>query len=323
MRIGVIGINHKSASLELREAVARATSKMAADFTAVFLSTCNRTEIYFSEDNLVEAHSLILRELQRQMGIPFEHALYSYFGGDCFFHLAAVTAGLDSVIQGESEIQRQVKESYLATTGNLPSVLHFLFQKSLKLGKEMRTRFPIFSRSSNLEGTVVEIASHFFSDLSSLNLLLVGNSEINRKVIRRLSGRVGRMVLATKVPQAAESFALDHGVVVADATAIDAWSAYDWVVSGTDSHDYLIRPSRGEVHTRLILDLSMPRTVDPSLGRYPFLNLFNVEQIGKLVENRKETLQREIEEVRRAILEGVEKQIELYQRRSVCAYSYC
>src|SRR3989304_3124875 len=126
MRIGVLGINHKSASLDVREAVARASHAIAADFSAVLLSTCNRTEIYFSEDDLAGAHSQILHELKSRIGISFEHALYAYFGEDCFFHLAAVTAGLDSGLLGESEIQRQVKAAYQAATG-LSSPLHFLF----------------------------------------------------------------------------------------------------------------------------------------------------------------------------------------------------
>ena len=104
------------------------------------LSTCHRTEIYFSALNLAEAHSEILQVLRREIALAFEHELYSYFGFDCFLHLGYVVSGLDSVIIAESEIQRQVKVAYEEVQWYypLPSCLHFLFQKSLKIGKEKR-----------------------------------------------------------------------------------------------------------------------------------------------------------------------------------------
>lgn len=315
MRVGVIGINHKSACLQVREAVTRAMAETVQSLSVVFLSTCHRTEIYFSEADLVVAHSRILNELQKRVEVAFEHALYSYFGHDCFLHLAAVTAGLDSVIQGESEIQRQVKEAYRIYKNNLPSVLHFLFQKSLKLGKEMRTRFPIFSRSSNLEGTVKEIGRHFFADFSQVDLLLIGNSDINRKILKRLDQKMRRIVLATRYPNSAKIEVSGRCVDVTDTNIIQEWGSFDWVVCATQAQRYCVFGSGAGAKTRLILDLSMPRTVDPVLGRYPQLTLFNIEQIGQLMERRKE----EIGDIQKAIMEGVAKQIHLYQgRQCVC-----
>src|SRR6185503_11227665 len=112
MQIGVLGINHKSAEISRREQVAHACRirvsrdcEIAERYHCVVLSTCNRTEIYFSSDNLAEAHSALLNVLRGEIEIPFEHKLYSFFGFDCFMHLARVTSGLDSVIIAESEIQ--------------------------------------------------------------------------------------------------------------------------------------------------------------------------------------------------------------------------
>ena len=122
MRIGVLGINHKSSELPVREMLARAClckfakqAEIAQELYCVVLSTCNRTEIYFSADDLAVAHTLILSCLREEVPEPFEHKLYTYFGFDCFLHLAMVTSGLDSVILGESEIQRQVKIAYETT----------------------------------------------------------------------------------------------------------------------------------------------------------------------------------------------------------------
>jgi len=139
MRIAVLGINHKSSDLELREQLARVVqrsllgeSPIAEKLGLVVLSTCNRTEIYFSQEDLAAAHTELLAHLRSEIPVPFEHKLYSYFGADCFTHLALVTAGLDSLIPCETEIQRQVKMAYAhgCLYRKLPSAVHFLFQKS-------------------------------------------------------------------------------------------------------------------------------------------------------------------------------------------------
>lgn len=138
LRIGVIGLNHKTAHLALRETFARAALRLQNEMGLFFphativLSTCNRTEIYFSSPDLSECHSELLSFLRSEhLDEPFEHRLYSYFGIDCLSHLCLVASGLDSAIVAETEIQRQVKMSYLRSSerAQLPSSLHFLFKK--------------------------------------------------------------------------------------------------------------------------------------------------------------------------------------------------
>src|SRR5689334_2095227 len=101
MRIGVLGVNHKSADLTHREWLARACYKrlepesaLAQKLSVVLLLTCHRSEVYFSGSDLAEAHSELLHVLREEIPFPFEHKLYAYFGMDCFEHLAQVTAGL-------------------------------------------------------------------------------------------------------------------------------------------------------------------------------------------------------------------------------------
>src|SRR5690242_16112034 len=100
MRIGVIGVNHKSAQLYLREMVAKACyrrlhgeSPIVEKLACIPLLTCHRSEVYFSAEDLAAAHSALLNIFREEVAEPFEHALYAYFGSDCFEHLAQVTAG--------------------------------------------------------------------------------------------------------------------------------------------------------------------------------------------------------------------------------------
>ena len=128
MRVGLIGMNYKLFDLEIREHFAKEAERLLErnlGFPLVLLSTCNRTEIYYSAEDLSEGHSAILSELKSGIGEFSDDNLYSYFGEQCFGHLAKVASGLDSVILGEAEIQRQVKEAY-------EKALEYYF-KSLKI----------------------------------------------------------------------------------------------------------------------------------------------------------------------------------------------
>ena len=111
MRVGVVGINHKLADLQLREMLAKACQKQFhpsnlfhGKHAFCLLSTCNRTEVYFSSEDLADTHSYLLNVLRSEVRVPFEHKLYSYFGYDCLSQAVRVTAGLDSAIIGETEI---------------------------------------------------------------------------------------------------------------------------------------------------------------------------------------------------------------------------
>jgi len=200
MRVGVLGLNHKTADLALREMFARAARTLAREralffpHPTVLLSTCNRTEIYFSASDLSEAHSDVLAHLRRHLDVPFEHRLYTYFGIDCFIHLARVTAGLDSAIAAESEIQRQVKVAYMSATEflQLPSCMHYVFQKALRVGKQIRTQFS-FHGMPNLCQAVGHMTG------KARHVLLVGNSEINRQMAKYFSRRgVEQISLVTR-----------------------------------------------------------------------------------------------------------------------------
>jgi len=135
MKIGIIGVNFKSADLFFREKLALSLQVSSPLFSAlnhskVILSTCNRFEIYFFSENLTETHSELLQKFRAEFESDCGFKLYSYFGQDCFSHLCRVTAGLDSAVLVETEIQGQVKRAYLkAQETPLAKELHFIFQK--------------------------------------------------------------------------------------------------------------------------------------------------------------------------------------------------
>lgn len=317
MKIGVLGISHRSAEIGIREYVSRACrmrlardNEVAANYHCVVLSTCNRSEIYFSSDNLAEAHSVLLNVLREEIDVPFEHKLYSFFGFDCFLHLATVTSGLDSAIIAESEIQRQVKIAYEQTLlhYNLPSCMHFLFQKSLKLGKQVRSNSSLSQNQITIAKILYQISESLLKNLQDQQLLFIGNSEINRKVIAYFKRKgVKKMTLCTRSLISAKTMAEKEELSLLPWEKLSLWQEYPVVVCGSNASHFIVDRPQENLHTRLIFDLSIPRNVDPHLSKHPQLILLNMERLTALIEKKQEKNLIEIHRAEGLILEGVQR----------------
>lgn len=315
LRVGVMGVNYKTADLSLRESFARAAQKIAGEralffkHPTVILSTCNRTEIYFSAEDLAEAHSDLLLFLRSHIGEVFEHRIYAYFGIDCFSHLSKVASGLDSAILAENEIQRQVKLSYLQSSSmiSLPSCMHYVFQKALRVAKVARNSIPIEKSASTLYGTLWQIGQSHFSDLSERRILLVGYSEINRGFATFIMRRgIQKFFLATR-----HSHAQMEGAIVGSRDLLKHWSDFDWIVCAAKSDQYLIR---GEARkSNLIVDLSVPRNADPDIQGGA--SLWNIEQIDQLVEKNRRMCSEKLEQCESMIQENVCRQAGIYRAK--------
>jgi glutamyl-tRNA reductase len=316
MKIGVLGLNHKSAEINTREYVSKACrnrlsqgSAIAENYHCVVLSTCNRSEIYFSSDNLAEAHSMLLNLLREEVAIPFEHKLYSFFGFDCFMHLAQVTSGLDSAIIAESEIQRQVKIAYEQTLlyYNLPSCMHFLFQKSLKLGKQTRSTFFLLQNQITIAKILFQISENLLKNLHDHPVLFIGNSEINRKVIAYFKSKgVKKMTLCTRSLLSAKAMSEKGELSLLPWERLSLWQEYPVVICGSNAAHFIVDKPQERLNTRLVFDLSVPRNVDPSLSKHPQLVLLNIEELTDLTEKKQEKNLFEIHRAEALILEGVQ-----------------
>jgi len=318
MGIGVLGINYKSAPLDLREKIAQACKHLSPN--KIVLSTCYHTEIYFSQDDLAKAQSELFYYLKKRAPHSQEYGFYTFFDEECFFHLACVTAGLDSAMLAESDIQRQVKLAYEQTRlqQHLSAPLHYLFQKALKLGKTVRTIFPLFQSPLHLEGMVYQLIEKTLG--SSAPLLFIGNSDINRKIIHYFWRKGKRqMTLSTRDLASAHSFALDYQLTLKDRSEIENWHHYEGVIAATHSEGHLITSRPDNARTRLILDLSVPRSVDPSIQRDPELTLLNMEQIGAFFESYHSKRLSEVQQIKSYLQESVEKYTALYEKKSLIA----
>ena len=305
MRIGVLGINHKLAELTLREQLAKACHQRFTiggwrhdDHHFVLLSTCNRTEVYFSSDDLAETQSYLIGLLREDVDGDFEQKLYSFFGSDAFTHVARVTAGLDSALFGETEIQAQVKDAYEAASKALvlPPDLHYAFQKSLKIGKKVRTQLQLGRGIPDITHSLWSAATHLFGDAKGARTLFVGASAINRKICHFLRKKgVAAISLCNRSRVSPERFHVEGAPAVLPWEAVERWHEYDWVIFGTKSPNYLIHSSgipENLSAPKLVLDLSVPRNVDPKIGQDPRVTLLNIDQIHRTVKYQRRRVQR-------------------------------
>jgi glutamyl-tRNA reductase len=325
MRIGVLGISFKSAEIGIREFVSKACQKRISRFSdtarkcaCVVLSTCNRTEIYFSSDNLAETHSELLHLLREEIPVAFEHKLYSYFGFDCFLHLAQVTSGLDSAIVAESEIQHQVKLAYQQTQlhYSLPSCMHYLFQKSLKLGKEIRSSLSLSHNHVTIAKILYEISCQMLKNLSEAPLLFIGNSEINRRVMAYFKRKgIEKISLCTRSLHSAREMAEKEGLSLLSWEKLPSWQDYPVVICGSNAPHYIVSHPHAELEARLVFDLSVPRNVDPSLSRHPYLTLLNMEELSGLIEIRQKKNSLEINRAEAIIFEGVQRHLHSFRQK--------
>ena len=283
MRIGIVGINHKLADITLREALAKVcqhhfSTTLHAHHAFVLLSTCNRTELYFSSDDPAVTHSYILQFLNQQLVVGFDQKLYSFFGLDCFTHLIEVTAGLDSAIVGETEIQGQVKLAYYQAQQScrLPYDLHYLFQKSLKIAKTLRAHFPVDNAASSLENALYSGGKAFFSHTPAI--LFVGASAINLKILRFFKQRnAGCLTICNRTDSKSTQIASKLSIQTLPWRCLNSdWDRYDWVICATKAPGPIL--TTAPTRRKLIIDLSVPRNVDTNITN-AYTTLWDIDAV--------------------------------------------
>lgn len=328
MRVGILGINHKLADLGLREILAKTCQRrlglgnsIHGEHSFLLLSTCNRTEVYFSSDDLAASHSYLLNILCNDVQENFDQKLYSYFGKDCLKHLCRVAAGLDSAIVAETEIQGQVRTAYdtIQEHHRLPYELHYLFQKALGISKKIRTSLPLVPGLPNIEHAVYGMGQHVFKKSKDVNILFVGASEINERVLGYLVNKgMTNISFCNRTQENCHSLVEKYGIESKSWKEISHWHHYDWIILGTKSPEYIINSSlvpKGNLTKKLIIDLAVPRNAEPSLSNHPKLMLFNIDQLNRHLQMRNKKMIKSLLLAEDLIESLVTKQIELFYEK--------
>ncbi len=303
-----LGVSHRTAPLELRERLAlpegRATGVVnelrAGEQVqeAAALSTCNRTELYLVVTDPVEAESAALSVLARQADTrPTELVghLYSLRGPEAARHLFRVTAGLDSMILGEAEIQGQVKRAYelALVEGATGPVLNRLFRGALAAGKRARTETAVSEKGVSISSVAVELAQRTLGDLAQRRVLVIGAGETAELTARALMARgVQTVFIANRRYDRAIGLAQRFGGQAVRFDALpEQLEQADIVVSATNSPHHIVEPDElrnvmagREGRPLLIIDLAVPRDVDPACRAIPTVTLHDVDDVQGIVE---------------------------------------
>ncbi len=327
MRPTVVGISYRTAPVEAREQVAladealRLAHRRLAEQTgqAVILSTCNRTEFYTLTDSPDEAREAVAQLLRDDAGVDYE-ALASYFYAhhdeDAARHLFRVACSLDSMIIGESEVLRQVREAFAAATeaGTVRAPLTRLFHQALRVGKRARTETEIGRNALSVSHACVELARRTVGDLRDLRALVVGTGEAGKLAARALHrAGVGRLTVTNRSPGPAEELAALLGGEVAPLERLSSTlTEADIVVSCTGAPTYVLNQDQVAEAMReragrplFLLDIAVPRDVAPEVASVPGVRLADIDDLEVLARSNREKREMEAGRVETIVEEEV------------------
>jgi glutamyl-tRNA reductase len=303
-----LGVSHKTAPLDLRERLSLTEGRAVgalAELTsaegiheAAAISTCNRTELYLVVSDPVEAESTALGVLTRQAEIrPTELLghLYSLRAEEAAGHLFRVTAGLDSMIVGEAEIQGQVKRAYelALVEGATGPILNRLFRGALAAGGRVREQTAIGERGVSIPSVAVELARRALGELGELRVLIVGAGETAELVARALVARgVETVFVANRHYDRAIGLAQRFG---GDAVRFEELPEQlqraDIVVSATNSPHHIVERDELEQVMRnrpkrplLLVDIAVPRDVEPGCREVGGVTVHDIDDVQQIVE---------------------------------------
>jgi glutamyl-tRNA reductase len=286
LTLSLVGISHHVAPVELRERVAlpldRAASLARTLGDAVCLSTCNRTELYLAGDD----GSRALSTLEELAGAPLRSVAYRMHDEAAAVHLFRVSAGLDSLIPGESEILGQVRAAFDAASPG--PLLDRVFRQALQLGKRVRTETAIGESPASVPSAAAALAAQVFGDLDGRRVLLVGAGRIGELAAGNLSARGASIeYVANRGAEAAGELAQRFG---AAPLALDEVAGklgeVDVVLTSTSAPGLLVSardiPARRR-HPLFFIDIAVPRDVDPAVHQLDGCFLYDIDDLEAVV----------------------------------------
>ncbi|MFD0894050.1 glutamyl-tRNA reductase [Luteolibacter ambystomatis] len=324
MELVCLGLNHRTAPVEVRERFAVGNTKLgeaAREIASiqgvaegVVVSTCNRTEFYFAADEGGETLSRIEHTLVERHGLDdtVRDHFYRKEKADAAEHLCRVVSGLDSMVLGETEIFGQVKQAYKAAleAGTTGGFLNRLFQKSFGVGKKVRTETSIQEGATSIGNVAVDLAEKIFGHLKDSEVMILGAGEMSRLTAQALVSRGARGIFVTnRSYDRAVELAKETG---GSAVRFDEWQKVlervDVVISSTGAPHAIVHREEVEKVRRarkfrplFFIDIAVPRDIDPAVGEIEEVYLYDIDTLEQLAEEARSRRQRQIEECERII----------------------
>jgi glutamyl-tRNA reductase len=332
MEIVLVGLNHRTAPVEVRERVSftgEQARQAAVELRSLgileetlVLSTCNRSEVYGvpPEDVRKSASALAkyLSSFHEVAPDALSASLYHHYDRDAVRHLYRVASGLDSMLLGEAEILGQVREAYRVAHGHggTGPVLNRLFQGALEVGKRVRSQTELGTRPMSVASAGVKLAERIFGKLNQRCALVLGAGTIGEQVVSQLRDReVAQLYVmnrsAEKAAQLAREFGgkalpwgdWDHSLALPDVIVSSVAAEEPILVRDTIKHAMHVRKNRA----LLVMDLGVPRNIDPSLADLYNVYLYDLDDLSEIVRQNRAAREEEVPRAENIVEEHVMK----------------
>jgi glutamyl-tRNA reductase len=330
MHIITIGINYKTAPVEVRERVAFAPNELQDAMNSlkneksilenIIVSTCNRTEIYAVVDQVHTGQYYMKRFLLQRFDLKDEELspyLITKSGNDAINHLFTVASGLDSMVIGETQILGQVKDSYLLAQENnvIGTIFNQLFKQAITFAKKVHSETGIGENAVSVSYAAVELSKKIFSNLKGCNVLIVGAGKMSNLALQNLySQGVGKVTVINRTVENAVRLADQfNGIGKGLESLENALKEADIVISSTGSKEYVItekmirRIEKSRKGNPLFLvDIAVPRDIEPSIHNIDSAFLYDIDDLQGIVAENLAEREREAVKIKKAITEEID-----------------
>lgn len=327
--IVLIGMNHKTASVALRECIAfsaEETNRALETFQGnrdireiVLVSTCNRVELLMVAENTrqaLEAAKTYLSDTKKPPLAELEGALYVLHGDDAVRHVFRVASSLDSMMVGEPQILGQVKEAYHAATRKKTSgvILNRLLHRAFFVAKRVRSETGIGDHAVSISYAAIELGRKIFGSLENKKVLMIGAGEMAELAVEHLiQNRSGDIYVANRTfERGVELAGKFKGQAVRFEEITPCLEKVDIIISSTGAPDYVIRRKqvrslmRGRRNRPLFfIDIAVPRDIDPEVNRINNCYVYDIDDLKDVIEENIDDRQREAVKAERIVEEAV------------------
>jgi len=347
MNILILGLNHRTAPIEIRERVSFSEQKLPEALRtlkdcddikeSLILSTCNRTELYTVAKDVSGGFNSMKNFLNSFHKIPTQEItdyLYTYNNKEAVRHLFRVAASLDSMIVGETQIFGQVKDAYFKAkeANTIGKGLNNLFEEAIRIGKKVRTKTQIGKGAVSTSTAAIELAKKIFESLTDKRVLIIGAGKIGELTVKNLYSRgVSAVLVANRTWQRAQELAAAFkGKAIKFERILEELKNTDIVISSTSAGHFLIKfediqrlmQERNNLPLFMI-DLGLPRNIDPQINKIDNVYLYNIDDLAGVADANIKERQREArraEEIIQSCVDSVINRLEL-QETCICPLS--
>ena len=341
MELLVIGLNHHTAPIAIRECLAFSEGKLEDALSKVhalpslkenmILSTCNRVEVYAAARETEKATFDLKNFLSQYHGLPlkeFEKSLYSHIGEEAVRHIFRVASSLDSMVLGEPQILGQIKDAYdvaqQAKTSGL--ILHRLLHRAFHVAKRVRAETKIALSAVSVSSVAVECAEKIFGTLEKKTVLLIGAGEMCELAARHLvSAGIEKILVTNRTFERALTLAQEfRGEAIPLEGMAQGLKKTDIVISATNSPQYLIEHNQitkvmkdRKQKPIFFIDISDPRDIEPKVGDLENVYLYNIDDLQKVANENIKDREKEAQRAEMIVQDEVVKFVNWYRSLDV------